>query len=136
MGMTGVGRACSILVIDDDDAIREALSALLEDEGYPVATAANGLDALTYLQSRPLPSLILLDLKMPVMNGRQFRAAQQQDAALAEIPVAVLSAHVTNEVRAEVDADAFLGKPFDIEMLLATISRLCVPPTGTRTPLN
>jgi CheY-like chemotaxis protein len=65
---------------------------------------------------------------MPVMNGQEFRTAQQQDAELAAIPVAVLSAHVTNDIRAEVEADAFLGKPIDIDALLRTIARLCPRP--------
>ncbi len=118
--------ACPVLVVDDDDAIRDSLSMLLEDEGYPVATASNGREALDYLHSGPRPCLILLDLKMPVMNGKEFRLAQQRDRLLSAIPVAVISAHVTKQVSMEVEADAFLPKPVDIDVLLQTVQRYCV----------
>ncbi len=123
--MSSSSCACPVLVVDDDDAIRDSLSMLLEDEGYPVATASNGQEALDYLQSGPRPCLILLDLKMPVMNGQEFRSAQQLDADISAIPVAVISAHVTTQVRAEVEADAFLPKPVDIDALLETVERYC-----------
>ncbi len=118
--------ACPVLVVDDDDAIRDSLSMLLEDEGYPVATASNGREALDYLHRGSRPCLILLDLKMPVMNGKEFRLAQQRDRLLSAIPVAVISAHVTKQVSMEIEADAFLPKPVDIDVLLQTVQRYCV----------
>ncbi len=118
--------ACPVLVVDDDDAIRDSLSMLLEDEGYPVATASNGREALDYLHRGPRPCLILLDLKMPVMNGQEFRLAQQRDRTLSAIPVAVISAHVTKQVHVEVAAEAFLPKPVDIAVLLQTVERYCL----------
>ncbi|MBC7545053.1 MAG: response regulator, partial [Candidatus Sericytochromatia bacterium] len=80
-----------ILIVEDDIDIRETLAEILADEGYSVASAANGLDAISYLQTEAMPCVILLDLMMPVMSGWEFRAKQQQDPTLAGIPVVVLS---------------------------------------------
>ena len=120
---------CPVLVVDDDDAIREALSMILEDEGYVVETAENGYDALQYLQSGGRPCLIVLDLKMPVMTGQEFRAEQQRDAVLAEIPVAIISAHIVPGKKPEVEADAFLPKPIDYDDFLDTVASYC-PTSG------
>jgi CheY-like chemotaxis protein len=114
-----------ILVVDDDAAIREALAAALEDEGYSVRSAANGREALKLLRATAAaPALILLDLMMPVMSGWDFRAAQQQDRALARIPVVVLSADRDVQAKAaSVRAQAYLPKPVNLDSLLATVSR-------------
>ena len=80
-----------ILIVEDDFDIREALTQILEEEGYAVREAANGREALD-VAARELPSLILLDLMMPVMNGWQFRAEQIKDPRLAPVPVLVISA--------------------------------------------
>jgi CheY-like chemotaxis protein len=83
----------TILIVEDESRIRAVLTEILEDEGYPVASARNGLEALTYLrQQADRPHLILLDLGMPVMTGWEFRAEQQRDPTLAGIPVIVMSA--------------------------------------------
>jgi CheY-like chemotaxis protein len=116
---------CDVLVVDDDMAIREALRELLEDAGYQVAAAAHGHDALRQLQAGLRPSLIVLDWKMPVMDGAQFLLAQQHDPALAAIPVAVASAQTFAPGTEVVDVDAFLCKPFDVRHLLATIDQFC-----------
>src|SRR5205823_6375304 len=71
--------SASILIVEDHADLRESLTEILEDEGYVVASAANGLDGLNYLQAHPPPRLILLDLKMPVMDGWEFRRRQQED---------------------------------------------------------
>src|ERR1044071_1184503 len=76
-----------ILVVEDDSAIREVLTDVLESEGYQVLNAANGREAIQLLRSSTLPCLILLDLMMPVMNGWQFRDEQRQDPLLAPVPV-------------------------------------------------
>jgi chemosensory pili system protein ChpA (sensor histidine kinase/response regulator) len=74
----------SILVVDDQSASRDMFGELLEDEGYSVACAANGKDALEYLhQAEELPCLILLDLAMPLMTGYEFLSEQQQDGMLS-----------------------------------------------------
>src|SRR5947207_15447872 len=81
-----------ILIVEDDFDIREALTQILEDEGFQVRCASNGREALEVATSGPAPRLILLDLMMPVMNGWQFRAEQLKDPRLAEVPVLVISA--------------------------------------------
>src|ERR1700730_13259466 len=101
-----------VLVVEDDDAARQALADILQLEGFNVASAPNGKQALEYLRhSSSPPCSIILDLAMPEMDGWQFRAEQKKDATLAEIPVIVVTAFT----QAEIDADAILQKPLDIE---------------------
>src|SRR2546421_11383676 len=102
----------SILVVDDDTGIRTMLVLFLTHAGYTVSSAINGMEALTVLRrSPPPPCLILLDLMMPVMNGAQFRQAQQDDPLLAPIPVAVLSAaEQIHEQAPLLNATAYLPK--------------------------
>src|SRR5436309_3349023 len=83
-------RGC-ILVVDDDVDIRTIIRLVLELHGYRVMDAGDGKEALLRLRQGQLPCLILLDLMMPGMNGWQFRHAQENDLALAQIPVVVLS---------------------------------------------
>src|SRR5262245_16584762 len=80
-----------ILVVDDDQATRQGMACLLEAEGYDVAEAANGSEALSRLRGEPLPTLIVLDLMMPGMDGFQFRSEQERDPALGRIPVVIVS---------------------------------------------
>jgi CheY-like chemotaxis protein len=113
----------SILIVDDQPAIREMFSALLEDEGYAVACAANGREALDYLhQAEELPGLILLDLAMPVMTGYEFLREQRQDAMLASIPIILMTARGNFEQEG-VDSYAagYIHKPTDLDALLAAI---------------
>jgi CheY-like chemotaxis protein len=113
----------SILVVDDQPAIREMFAALLEDEGYIVACAANGKDALDHLrQVEELPGLILLDLAMPVMTGYEFLREQQRDATLAPIPVILMTARGHFE-QAGIDVYAvqYIHKPTDLDTLLEAI---------------
>jgi CheY-like chemotaxis protein len=115
-----------ILIVDDDPAIRDSVRSLLEDEGYPVQVAHNGLDALEAIRSGALPRLILLDLMMPEMDGWEFRAEQQKDPRLAAIPVVVLStvAHI-REHAASLSVSEYLVKPVDAALLLNTVQRYC-----------
>jgi CheY-like chemotaxis protein len=114
----------TVLVIEDDAAIRDLLSVMLEDEGYTVATASNGADALLYLQTHPRPALIVLDLMMPTMDGWTFRKHQQANPALATIPVVVLSAVKQYEEEAAVlGAVGSLPKPFLLDELSAAIAK-------------
>lgn len=117
-----------ILVVEDDADIREATVDLLVDHGFDAVGAANGREALDRLRSDvDLPCLILLDLMMPVMDGRTFREEQQRNPALAPIPVIVLSAR-TDSVKqaAELGAAGCLDKPVSFEALLRLTRRLCV----------
>ena len=117
----------TVLVVDDDQAIREMLMEALEDAGYQVLSAENGAQALTRLRQSPtLPSLILLDLMMPLMTGWEFREQQLTDAQLAAIPVIVLSARPSLQHEAfTMTVDEFMQKPVDISRLLTIVERYC-----------
>jgi CheY-like chemotaxis protein len=117
-----------ILLVEDDPALRCVLSELLEENGYEVACATDGRDALAQLGTAPAPSVILLDLAMPVMDGWSFRAEQRRNPRLAAIPTVVLSGSLGADPRAleGLDVAATLAKPFEIELLIATVRRLCV----------
>src|SRR4051794_20026068 len=79
----------AVLIVDDNNALRETLAELLEGTGYGVACAANGRQALDYLRTGGLPGLILLDVRMPVMNGWKLLKVLEADPALRRIPVVV-----------------------------------------------
>ena len=113
-----------ILVIDDDEALRELLTEVLTDEGWTVKVAADGLAGLDVLEGWR-SDLIVLDHVMPRMDGPAFRAAQRARRDFAAIPVLLLSA--ARDLRAEGDAlgvAAAMPKPFDLDALVATIDRL------------
>jgi signal transduction histidine kinase len=113
-----------VLIIEDDSAIRTAISELLEEEGFEVSTSEQGQAALFALRDgRPLPDLIILDLMMPVMDGWDFRVKQRTDPALADIPVVAISADCSPKARA-IHADAYLSKPFSAEELLLRIDQI------------
>jgi signal transduction histidine kinase len=109
-----------ILIVEDDRAIREPLSVLLRGEGYRVSLAENGQEALRKLRTEPSPDIIVLDLRMPVMDGWEFRAIQQQDPVLGLIPVVAISADGSAQA-VTMSADAYLRKPLDPSDLLQTI---------------
>jgi CheY-like chemotaxis protein len=112
-----------VLIIEDEDFIRENFQLLLELEGYGVLTAINGRDGLEQLRKKSRPCLILLDLMMPVMNGEEFLRAKAAEETLASIPVVVLSG-----VAEEPDLSgvaAFVPKPVDFDALLDLIRRYC-----------
>jgi len=114
-----------VLIVDDHPPTREALSALLDSEGYHVLEAGNGLEALQLIDTvaQP-PCLVLLDLVMPVMDGREFLKARAQDHALSRIPVVVLSSSARDGQVME-GAEACLRKPASLEALLRLLSHLC-----------
>ena len=115
-----------VMIVEDDFAIREILRELLEEAGYRVMWAANGMEALARLRIGLAPRVILLDLMMPVMDGLQFRTAQRRDPALAAIPVVVMSAdHGMDQKVCDMQVDAYLPKPFELRALLATVDRYC-----------
>lgn len=114
----------SVLIVEDDRDTREMLGRFLELEGFDVQTAANGELALQLLQDEH-PSVIILDLMMPVMNGWQFRVAQQNDPNLSQIPVVVVTAAGVREDIPAINADGWLSKPVDFDRLLAAIGPFC-----------
>jgi CheY-like chemotaxis protein len=119
--------AGTVMVVEDDVCIRELVIEILGGGGFKAVGAGNGREALQHLrQTRVRPGLILLDLMMPVMDGRQFRAEQLSDPLLARIPVVVMSASDDEEVR----ADGRVRKPFDIPELLEVVSSIA-PPRAT-----
>ncbi len=116
----------SILIVEDDANIRDALATILEMEGYTVSGAANGQEALNYLRQTQPPRLILLDLMMPVMDGWQFRHEQRQDPKLAAIPIVVVSAAgAVQQQAAALGANGYLQKPVEVDELLTAVQRHC-----------
>jgi two-component system, chemotaxis family, chemotaxis protein CheY len=113
-----------VLLVEDDLDIAEAILDVLMDEGYEVAHATNGREALDLLQSQPEPSVILLDLMMPEMDGPQFRAVQMSDPRLSKIPVVVLSAdRMIAEKAHALGVWGFVVKPLKPEQLVSIIER-------------
>jgi CheY-like chemotaxis protein len=115
-----------ILVVEDDLDIRESMTEILEDRGYEVSTAADGVQALQRLaEGARKPDLILLDLMMPNMNGLEFREEQLKSAEHAAIPVAIISADGNIKEKAQrVRVDGFLRKPLKIEPLMDMVEQL------------
>jgi DNA-binding response OmpR family regulator len=107
----------SVLVVDDETDIREAVAELLADEGYQVLDAADGEEALRKARAFH-PDVVLLDLMMPGMNGWEFCAQRKGDPDLASIPVIVLSA--LGRVQG-IDAAGYLQKPFELDDLLTAV---------------
>src|SRR3954466_14273319 len=115
-----------VLIVEDDPDIREDLAELLRSRGYEVATARNGREALDALRDGEHPRVILLDLMMPVMNGWDFRTQMLQDAALAPIPVVLLSgAADVQQHAAALHAADFVTKPIKLERLYAALACYC-----------
>jgi CheY-like chemotaxis protein len=113
-----------VLVVDDDAEIRQVLTQCLELDGYHVSLACNGQEALEFLKAGPVPDMILLDLMMPVMDGRHFRVEQRKDPALAAIPTVILSAEPqTRHWALLMGAAGYLEKPVGLESLLATVAQ-------------
>lgn len=111
----------TIVLVEDDDAIRETVAALLVDEGFKVAQAANGELGLVELRKAADPCLVLLDLWMPVMNGWQMLAELRADGKLRRVPVVVISA--AGQLPPPQGAAAFLRKPITLEVLLETVEQ-------------
>lgn len=121
-GSKTVGQAKLILAIDDDADFREGLTEVLDEFGYRVRTAANGREALEALRTEPPPDVILLDLRMPEMDGRAFRREQVRDEKLSGIPLVVVSGSREVDDEAEsLGAAAVLPKPFGVGELLRSI---------------
>jgi CheY-like chemotaxis protein len=122
--MTFSATHCPVLIVEDDEDLREMMAQLLTLEGFEAATVANGREALEYLHNSSTPNVILLDLMMPVMDGWEFRRQLEADPTLAPVPVIVLSA--LDQTRAEkIHAAAFLKKPLDFDRLLDLVRTYC-----------
>jgi CheY-like chemotaxis protein len=114
-----------VMIVEDDRDTREMLARFLELEGYLVRQAENGERALEELRRDGNTSVILLDLMMPVMNGWQFRSAQENDPEMSRIPVVVVTAAGPQSEIPTISADAWVPKPVDFDKLLATLEPLC-----------
>ena len=112
-----------VLVVDDDPDILEALSEILEAEGFDIRRARNGKEALERLEPEP-PQLILLDLMMPVMDGWEFAQRMRQRPRVAHIPIIVLSADRNVGSKAtDIGVVGHLAKPFELNDLLEMVRR-------------
>jgi CheY-like chemotaxis protein len=113
-----------ILLVEDDQDVRESLSDALELEGYRVVCAEHGAAALRHLGTGARPCLILLDLMMPVMDGQTFRQAMLKDAAMATIPVVLITAAGV-PTAASVPADHVLHKPLKMDAVVDVVEHHC-----------
>lgn len=120
----------TVLIVDDDRAVLNALSELLESEGYAVAKAIDGADALTQLRAGLRPCVIVLDLMMPRMDGWDFRHAQLNDPLLKDLPVIVITAAGFSEasVKTQFGDIELVHKPPPERELLDAIKRRCGEP--------
>jgi chemotaxis family two-component system sensor histidine kinase/response regulator PixL len=117
----------TILIVDDDQIVREGVGVLLERGGFGVAQASNGSEALTYLYCNPAPSLILLDMMMPRMDGWNFLEHYRMNAAWYAIPVIILTGMriASAEWAESLGAVGLLKKPFDENELMNPVRDLC-----------
>ncbi|MCP3099655.1 response regulator [Myxococcus sp. K15C18031901] len=128
-----------LLVVEDDEDIREALQGYLELQGYAVQVARDGREALERLEALPRPALILLDMALPVMDGHRVLMARGRSEVLAQVPVVILSAGMTDMhprdravYAASQGVAALLPKPVDPRQLLETVQRLLAGTAAAR----
>lgn len=113
----------SVLIVDDDQTIRETLQSCLEAEGYHVHTAANGKQALEKLKEIDQPNIILLDMVMPIMNGWTFLDILRSDRSLSAIPIVIVSSYA--ETGRSVRPNAVVRKPVPLFELLSVLDEVC-----------
>jgi CheY-like chemotaxis protein len=121
-----VTRAARVLVVEDDDGIRDLVDLVLSSAGYEILTASDGAAALQVIGTVH-PDLVLLDMRMPVMDGwefaRRYRAGPEPHAPI----VVMTAARDAAQRAAEIDANGYLGKPFEVAELLALVGHLARP---------
>ena len=120
----------TVMVVDDDADVRDTIQMALELHGARVVTATDGADALARLRAGERPSLILLDLMMPKVNGIEFRNAQLADPALASIPVILVSGDYLAPVRVASLGLTCLRKPIGLATLRELVQRFSTPSEG------
>jgi CheY-like chemotaxis protein len=113
-----------ILVVKDEDEARTFLIRILEFEGFRAVGLSNGAEALEYLMKSERTCLIVLDLRLPVMDGPQLRSALLQDPRLAKIPVVVVTA-LDPSAAADLSPVRIFRKPFDVDTLLSVVRQHC-----------
>ena len=124
-----------ILLIDDDDAVRVAVSEILRKAGYAAIAVRNGLDALEHVAAYGPPALIFIDLTMPVMDGRQFLAERRKFASLAHVPFVVITAY-GDVTAADLGVAEVLKTPLELDRLLALARRYASGRSGTYTAVT
>lgn len=114
----------TVLVVDDDDSIRDLLASFLADEGYTVVCATDGAQALELVTDKVIPDLLLLDIGMPVVNGPEFVGLYRRICEPPHAPIIVITARGDGEAIAkEMGAETFVNKPFELEALGAAVKR-------------
>jgi signal transduction histidine kinase len=129
---TAADRPLRVLLVEDDDDLRDALREALCDGGYEVLSAIDGMDGLRQLRETH-PDVVVLDLMMPKLDGWQFRLAQRADPMIASTPVVAVSAS-SSATAAAIDADLFLRKPLDAETLRNAIANVAAASAKRREP--
>jgi CheY-like chemotaxis protein len=122
------------LIVDDSVSVRQAMEQLMQDTGYEVSTARDGLDALGAVQ-RHRPDIVLVDLEMPRMNGLEFTSALRNQPATQGIPVVMITSRFTEKHRRlalEAGVSAFLTKPYSEDQLLSTMEGLLAGPVAVQ----
>lgn len=119
-----------ILIVEDDEDIRESLQGFLELQGYEVVAVSHGREALEQLQRLPRPAIVLLDMAMPVMDGHRLLTFRKENASFREVPVVIISAGMTPMsardralYAANYNVALFLKKPAEPQQVLEVIAR-------------
>jgi CheY-like chemotaxis protein len=113
-----------VLIVDDDEDIRDSIQSLLQLRGFTVDTAADGQSALERMRVGAPPALVILDCMMPGMNGEEFRVAQLREPALAAVPVVILTGAGERAGASRVGVER-IAKPIDLQLLFDTVERFC-----------
>jgi two-component system, OmpR family, response regulator CpxR len=128
------GAPC-VLIVDDDEDIRETIASVLDDEGYRVVGLRNGFEALSWLRANAEPSLILLDLMMPGLSGSDLMKRRKLDPAMSSVPVVIMSGNGDlRQLASTLGASDCLEKPMDLAALLATVARHVHPSAHPSSP--
>ncbi len=115
----------TILLVEDDDDIREIVGMVLEGAGYLVRMASNGQEGLLRLRELPKPDLVLVDLMMPIKTGYEYCCDHRADPECSQVPLIIMSAdHAPTFENRSLKIDAFLKKPIDLQTLLDTVEAL------------
>lgn len=115
-----------VLIVEDDDDIRELCKTILIESGFSVETCKNGKEAIAALEKHDQPCLILLDMMMPIMNGREFMVEfSKRPHTIVPIPIYLMSATATGNDGKEMGCLGFIKKPFGREALLAIVKSYC-----------
>jgi CheY-like chemotaxis protein len=121
-----------VVVVDDEEEVRELVGNLLQEEGYGIASFSNGKQAIEYLLTQDQrPKLVVTDLAMPVMDGWDLVKAIQQNPELASIPVMIVTG---SRRQAKIVGVPVVEKPIDPERLLGTVRDLCGTAQARRLP--